>query len=64
MDGFDAIEKMRTKPPAIVLTDLEMHDLLYPKAGSNRDFTIVLLISPNPYAESVISYLNDCEISI
>ena len=27
MDGFDAIEKMRTKPPAIVLTDLEMPNL-------------------------------------
>ena len=38
-------------------------DLLYPKDGSNRDLTIVLLISPNPYAESVISYLNDCESS-
>ena len=27
MDGFDAIEKMRTTPPAIVLTDLEMPNL-------------------------------------
>jgi chemosensory pili system protein ChpA (sensor histidine kinase/response regulator) len=27
MDGFDAIEKMRTMPPAIVLTDLEMPNL-------------------------------------
>ncbi len=27
MDGFDAIEKMRTSPPAIVLTDLEMPNL-------------------------------------